>query len=104
MFIRAMPPNPDLQLIGVRCLRWHHSFRSASVNGIVRSRLRVESKIPISPECKLAWPYAAAEEKHRSAESKSRFVELNRFLWREGGDDFLEARIAAQRVPLRIKT
>ena len=26
------------------------------------------------------------------------------FLWREGGDDFLEARVAAQGIPLRIKT
>ena len=27
-----------------------------------------------------------------------------RLLWRKGGDDFFEARVAAQRVPNRIET
>src|SRR5205809_3708323 len=47
------------------------------------------------------WVSAACEVKQFSKVVRGA---SGSFLWREGGDDFFEARIAAQRIPHRIQT
>src|SRR5262249_24525837 len=63
----------------------------------IRSTITRRRWLPETGLCNLVTPYAASARRRISPNPRRRL--LARFLRRERGDDLLEARIAAERVP-----